>query len=84
MTGIFSYLRAFMVGNLEEIFPVLLQLTNEVENASFRYIHKSDSLIFSTKLSELCILIPTSAVGEVGSSTQWDVLNDLLKDKSYF
>jgi hypothetical protein len=29
-------------------------------------------------------LIPTSAVGEVGSSTQWDVLNDLLKDKSYF
>jgi hypothetical protein len=82
--GIFSYLRAFMVGDLEEIFPIILQLTNEVENASFRYIHKSDSLIFSTKLSEPSIVIPASAVGEAGSSTQWGVLNDLLKDESHF
>jgi hypothetical protein len=73
-----------MVGNLEEIFPIVLQLTNEVENASFRYIHKSESLIFSTKPSEPSILIPASAVGEAGSSTQWGVLNDLLKGKSHF
>jgi hypothetical protein len=73
-----------MADNLEEIFPITLQLTNEVENSSFRYIHKSESLIFSTKLSEPSILIPASAVGEAGSSTRWGVLNDLLKGKSHF
>ena len=47
-----------MVGILEEIFLILSQLTNEVENVSFRYIHKSDSLFyFSTKFIELSILI---------------------------
>jgi len=55
--GLFSCLRAFMVGILEEIFPILSQLTNEVENASFLYIHKSDSPFFLTKLSEPSILI---------------------------
>jgi hypothetical protein len=29
-------------------------------------------------------VIPASAVGEAGSSTQWGVLNDLLKDESHF
>jgi len=44
--GIFACLREFMVGILEEIFPILSQWTNEVENASFLYIHKSDSFFF--------------------------------------
>jgi len=35
-----------MVGILEEIFPILSQLIDEVENASFLHVHKSDSLFF--------------------------------------
>jgi hypothetical protein len=64
-----------MVGILEEIFPILSQLTNEVENTSFHYIHKSDSFFFRRN---------SVTAGEDGSSTLWEVLNDVLKDKSHF
>ena len=82
--GTFSCLRAFMVGILEEIFPILSQLTNEVENASFHYIHKSDSLLFPTKSVNTVSWSKQLTAGADGSSTLWEVFNVLLKDKSHF
>jgi len=74
-----------MVGILEEIFPILSQLTNEVENTSFHYIHKSDSFFFFRRNSVNSVSWSKQlTAGEDGSSTLWEVLNDILKDKSHF